>query len=142
MDKYFIITNIILFMIIFFMINYNWLYKKKEIIIFKEITKPYDLQKGLMFHKQKLPPRTGLLFNYGITKNVNFWMKNTYIPLDIIGLDENRKIVELVEEMVPLDTNLTLLRNIKYAIEVNAGTIKEMNLKKGEQIKLIKEKKR
>ena len=63
MDKYFIIANIILFMIIFFTINYNWLYKKKEIIIFKEITKPYDLQKGLMFRRHKLPPKTGLLLD-------------------------------------------------------------------------------
>ena len=75
------------------------------------------------------------------TKNVSFWMKNTYIPLDIIGLNEKYEIVELAENMVPLDTNLVQMNDIKFAIEVNAGTIKDMELDKGEKIKLIKEKK-
>jgi len=141
MEKYFLITNGILFIITIIMVIYLLFNRPKEIIIYKELTKPKDLMKGLMFVTKKLPKRTGLLFNYNKTKNVSFWMKNTYIPLDIIGLNEKYEIVELAENMVPLDTNLVQMNDIKFAIEVNAGTIKDMELDKGEKIKLIKEKK-
>lgn len=141
MEKYFLITNGILVIIIIIMVIYLLFNRPKEIIIYKEITTSKDLMKGLMFVKKKLPKRTGLLFNYNKTKNVSFWMKNTYIPLDIIGLNEKYEIVELAENMVPLDTNLVQMNDIKFAIEVNAGTIKDMELDKGEKIKLIKEKK-
>ena len=55
--------------------------------------------RGLMF-RESLPKDRGMLFTFPDPQHWTFWMKNTRIPLDIIWIDRNRKIVH-VERNVP-----------------------------------------
>ena len=78
---------------------------------------------------------------YSVVKNPSkFWMKNTYIPLDIIFINkhkDNYKIIGYLENMVPKSLESRgIQKKSKYAIEVNAGTIKHLNLKIGDVITL------
>jgi hypothetical protein len=55
---------------------------------------PEAKEKGLMF-RTELPPDRGMLFVFGETAPRSFWMKNTYIDLDIVFLDGDLKILKV-----------------------------------------------
>ena len=102
------------------------------------IKRAHDKKLGLMHRKDKLKKNHGLLFDYNRYGLFTFWMKNTYIPLEIICLDHNYKVVGVIENMKPKCTeSRTLDRPFRYAIEVNKGTSKKNNLKEGDYIEFI-----
>jgi uncharacterized membrane protein (UPF0127 family) len=84
-----------------------------------------DNQKnGLMYIKSPLPINAGALFTFDTSNYKSFWMKNTFIPLDIILLDENYKIVCIHTNTIPLnEQQLFCEHKILYAIETNAGYV-------------------
>ena len=57
---------------------------------------------GLMFRKA-LSPGSGMLFIYDAPRTVSFWMRNTYIPLDLVFLDQTGVIRHIHRNAVPLD---------------------------------------
>lgn len=57
---------------------------------------------GLMFRRD-LPAGTGMLFIYDAPRTVSFWMRNTYIPLDLVFLDQSGVIRHIHRNAVPLD---------------------------------------
>lgn len=58
--------------------------------------------RGLMF-RRKLDPGTGMLFIYDSPRAVSFWMRNTFIPLDLVFLDQTGTIRHIHRNAVPLD---------------------------------------
>ena len=97
-----------------------------------------DSQKarGLMF-REKLHLDGGMLFVYGYMLQLDFYMKNTLIPLDIAFLDNNFKIVD-IREMFPLDeTTVSSKKRAMYALEVNRGFFKRVGLSEGDTINFI-----
>ena len=58
-------------------------------------------EKGLMFRKN-LPDGQGMLFDFQREQDVSFWMKNTYIPLDMIFIRGNGRILRIAENAKPL----------------------------------------
>ena len=69
------------------------------------------------------------------------WMKNTFISLDVLFLDSQYKIIDYVENTIPhnLDS-ISINKKSRYIVELNSGTVKRMNLKKGKKLnfKIIK----
>jgi uncharacterized membrane protein (UPF0127 family) len=127
-----------LFIIILLLLSIYYRYEyfqgnKKYIKLIGTVDTPESRAKGLMFRAEPLPENSGLLFDYGgkAVKDA-FWMKNTHIPLDIIFIDQNKKVVGLLENMKPFDlTNRTINSEYYGAIEMNAGEIKKMNIQIG-----------
>jgi len=79
---------------------------------------------GLMFRKS-LPDKSGMLFVFPVEDIYSFWMKNTLIPLDMIWLDKNYKVVH-IKSWVPAcvtDDCPSYDPGVKamYVLEVNAG---------------------
>ena len=78
---------------------------------------------GLMFRKN-LDKNSGMLFVFDDEKNQTFWMKNTLIPLDIIFIDSNLKIVD-IKYADPCKKDpcavYTSSKPAKYVLEVNLG---------------------
>ena len=96
--------------------------RKKIITIDIEIAdNAYEREKGLMY-RHSLPDNAGMLFIFEQSGPLSFWMRNTYIPLDIIFADENRQIVTIQKNTKPLSyAQIPSKRNSKYVVEVNAG---------------------
>jgi uncharacterized membrane protein (UPF0127 family) len=81
----------------------------------------------------------GMLFTYPEPSVDSFWMKNTYIPLDFLFLDDDMKVTSVYENAVPHDehTHIKPARPMMYAIEINAGLVKKLGIKAGDY--LVKE---
>lgn len=89
---------------------------------------PEEQQQGLMF-RRSLEDRQGMLFVFPYEAIQSFWMKNTFIPLDMIHLDQTGKIVGIVENATPHDESSRSVGSpAKYVLEVNAFFAKKNNL--------------
>ena len=90
-------------------------------------------EKGLMFCKS-LSKNSGMLFKFPYAHHLRFWMKNTYIPLDIAFINDDGKILQ-IENMSPLSTRaVTSSYPCKYALEVNGGWFKKEYINVGDYI--------
>jgi hypothetical protein len=81
----------------------------------------------------------GMLFTFGFETNLPFWMKDTLIPLDMIWLDKNGKIVDI---QTATEINSTKIYQnqlpAQFVIELNANDSQKINLKIGDIIDLSK----
>ena len=86
-----------------------------------------------MNRKKALKNNEGMLFSYSKPQKIKMWMKNTYIPLDLLFLDNKFKVVDYKENLKPHDikTNYSSKVKCKYAIEINGNSIKKNNIKNG-----------
>ncbi len=101
-----------------------------KIKVEKALTKN-DRSFGLMFRK-KMPQDHGMLFVFPTEEIKGFWMKNTYIPLDIIYISSNKKVVSIVKNAIPLTAvSRRSLAPAKYVVEVNAGLSDEWKVTPG-----------
>ena len=97
-----------------------------------------DRNQGLMNVKDKLKDKHGLLFDYGRYVFQSFWMKNTLIPLDIIILDHKYKVLDFKKNAKIKSTKKIKFRQpFRYAIEMNAGSVKKHKIKIGSIINFI-----
>jgi uncharacterized membrane protein (UPF0127 family) len=92
--------------------------------------------RGLMF-REKLAENAGMIFIFEESKKRAFWMKNTYIPLDIAYID-SRGIINEIYTMKPLDYSIIYnsIKPARYALEVNAGWFKKNNISAGSKLEL------
>lgn len=94
----------------------------------------YETQRGLM-DRYTMKSNQGMLFIFTNTQPRSFYMKNTYIPLDIIYLDSDGKIVSFQENAKPLDeTSIPSQVPAKYVFEINGGMVQSLNLEIGDKI--------
>ena len=100
-----------------------------------EISKTeYETQRGLM-DRYSMESNQGMLFIFPDAQPRSFFMKNTYIPLDIIYLDSNGKIVSFQENAEPLnESSLPSHLPAKYVFEINGGMVQSLNLEIGDKI--------
>lgn len=93
---------------------------------------------GLMF-RHNLNRNAGMLFMFDIEGIYPFWMKNTLIPLDIIWLDKDKKIVDIKTALPCTHDPCPSLANSEqalYVLEINAGLSAKLNLHKGDTFTL------
>lgn len=91
---------------------------------------------GLMY-RESLAESAGMLFIWPEDASSSFWMKNTYISLDIIFIDSSSQVVFIAENTTPLSEDLiTPTSSFRYVLEVNAGFSADNGLSVGETIDL------
>ncbi|MCC3860230.1 DUF192 domain-containing protein [Pseudemcibacter aquimaris] len=112
-------------------------------IISKDNTYDFDIelalddshrQYGMMF-RTELPEMNGMLFIYDNKKRISMWMKNTFIPLDIIFVDEAGKIMRIEKMAQP--RSLSLIRSgglAKAVLEVNGGLADKLGIDVGDEL--------
>ncbi|MGW9687086.1 DUF192 domain-containing protein [Flagellimonas sp. 2504JD1-5] len=94
----------------------------------------YETQTGLMY-RDSMEEDQGMLFVFDDIAMHSFYMKNTEIPLDIIYIDENLKIVSFQKNAKPFDeTGLSSGVPVQYVLEINAGLSDKLGLSVGDSI--------
>jgi uncharacterized membrane protein (UPF0127 family) len=93
-------------------------------------------ERGLMFRRE-LAPDTGMLFIHDDMSPIAYWMKNTYIPLDILYFDDQRKLVSAQLNVLPCgeQTQCPIYPSAgpaQYVLEINAGLAESLRLKPGD----------
>jgi uncharacterized membrane protein (UPF0127 family) len=82
---------------------------------------PEQRSRGLMYRKE-LASYRGMLFLFDREEVQSFWMKNTYIPLDMVFIDGKLKVVGVVENAEPLTTSSRRVEASSiYVLEVRGG---------------------
>ncbi len=90
--------------------------------------------RGLMY-RDSMPANAGMLFVFDREDYQGFWMKNTYIALDILFVNANKEIVTIHANTTPLsEQNYASTGLALYVVEVNAGYCMQNNIKEGDSI--------
>jgi len=90
--------------------------------------------KGLMFRKE-LPEGRGMLFDFQREQEVSFWMENTYIPLDMIFIRGDGRILRIAENTEPLSTRIIPSGGpVRAVLEVIAGTARKLGIAPGDRV--------
>lgn len=99
---------------------------------------PAEREKGLMYVKE-LPEKSGMLFVFQKEEKLSFWMRNTFIPLDLVFIDKNLKVAGFVKNARILnDEPLTINKDAQYVLEINGGMADKYGIKEGQTVKIPK----
>ena len=96
---------------------------------------PEQMAQGLMY-RRTLAADAGMLFDYGDPQPIAMWMKNTFIPLDMIFIAKDGKVVDFHERAVPMSLD-TIESKVpaKAVMEVNAGTVARLGIQIGDTVR-------
>ena len=95
---------------------------------------PDEQSKGLMFRKE-LPEGQGMLFDFRRDQEATFWMKNTYVPLDMIFIRADGRIHRIAANTTPLSEALVSSGGpVRAVLEVVAGTAKKLGIAPGDRV--------
>ncbi len=93
-----------------------------------------EREKGLMFRKE-LPMGQGMLFDFHQDQEVSFWMENTYIPLDMIFIQGDGRILRIEQNAKPLSTKLIPSNGpVRAVLEVIGGTAAKLGIASGDKV--------
>jgi uncharacterized membrane protein (UPF0127 family) len=91
-------------------------------------------EKGLMYRKS-LPEGQGMLFDFQQDQEVGFWMKNTYIPLDMIFIRGDGRILRIAENTEPLSEKIVPSNGpVRAVLEVIGGTARKLGIAPGDRV--------
>ena len=91
-------------------------------------------QQGLMF-RRTLAPDAGMLFDYVTPTRITMWMKNTFIPLDMVFIGADGKVVDIAERAVPQsETIIPSKVPARAVLELNGGTVQRLGIKVGDVV--------
>jgi uncharacterized membrane protein (UPF0127 family) len=93
-----------------------------------------EINRGLMY-RPHMPEMAGMLFIFPREEVRSFWMKNTYISLDILFINDVQEIVTIQPNTQPLSTqSVPSYKPARYVVEVNAGFTSKYQIKEGDRI--------
>ena len=93
-----------------------------------------EREHGLM-NRRHLPDDQGMLFDFKAPQPVSMWMKNTYIPLDMIFIGQDGIVISVAENAVPLSEHIISSRGEALGVlEVNGGTAAKLGIKAGDAV--------
>lgn len=99
---------------------------------------PAEMAKGLM-HRESLGENEGMIFVFDKEAKYSFWMKNTLIPLDMIFINDDNKIVDILNAVPckeePCEHYIPKEKAV-YVLEVNNGFAQKHNIQIGEEVKI------
>ena len=95
---------------------------------------PEQRQRGLMY-RQDLAPDAGMLFVYASDGEIDMWMANTLLPLDMIFFAADGRIIKVAERTVPLsEATIGSDGPARGVLEVNGGTASRLGIRVGDRL--------
>lgn len=96
---------------------------------------PGERARGLM-HRKHMPADQGMLFDFHEDTQVMMWMKNTYIPLDMVFVSRQGVVTHVAANAVPFSEEIISSGGPAYAvIELNGGVAARIGLKPGDEVR-------
>ncbi|MEM8815112.1 MAG: DUF192 domain-containing protein [Pseudomonadota bacterium] len=93
-------------------------------------------RRGLMFVRE-LPPRSGMLFVYAKPAHLSMWMKNTFIPLDMLFVRDDGVVASVETDTEPQSLrSVSAKEPVNYVLELNAGITRELGIGPGNRLLL------
>lgn len=95
---------------------------------------PEEQAYGLMYVRD-LPESTGMLFLFPDDQTLSFWMKNTYVPLDMVFLARDGRIINIAANTPPL--SLDPVRSTapgRAVLEIKGGMAEKLGLRPGDRV--------
>ncbi len=90
--------------------------------------------RGLMF-RRFMPQDRGMLFDFKTEQPIMMWMRNTYIPLDMIFIARDGRVINVAENTEPMSERTIASAAPAFAVlELNAGVTRKIGLKAGDRI--------
>lgn len=88
-----------------------------------EIAKTEQQQEQGLMYRKSMPKNNGMLFLFNPAKKIAMWMKNTYISLDMLFIDNNGKIIYIMKNAAPNSLNTISAGDamVSAVLELNAG---------------------
>ncbi len=94
-----------------------------------------ERSRGLMY-RTAMAPDAGMIFEYDTPQQINIWMKNTVLPLDIVYVDRNGRVINVAPNAKPYSLDLIPSDGPALAaIEFNAGTAARIGLASGDTVR-------
>jgi|TARA_A100001391_G_scaffold183224_1_gene150232 hypothetical protein len=95
---------------------------------------PEETSRGLMF-REELGPDAGMLFDFVEERPTSFWMQNTLIPLDMLFIKADGRIVRIHENAKPMDTTpIPSGEPVRFVLEIPGGRSAELGLEAGARL--------
>lgn len=96
--------------------------------------KPAERERGLMY-RQSLAADAGMLFDFGEDRMVSMWMKNTFIPLDMLFITRDGAVVTIAHDTVPqsLDS-ISSGRPVRAVLEIRGGEAARQGIVPGARV--------
>ena len=97
----------------------------------------WETTRGLM-HRNSMVEDMGMIFVFDGDEPRRFWMRNTFIPLDMVFVRSDGRVDSFVENAAPrTDTGRSSAGPARYVIELNAGEVARMGLQPGSRAEII-----
>ena len=98
---------------------------------------PEERQRGLMF-REHMEDDHAMLFLFPDEKQRSFWMKNTYIPLDMLFIQSDRSILGIVENAEPrTTTGRSVPGDSQFVLEINGGLARARGIMARQEVRFV-----
>jgi hypothetical protein len=96
---------------------------------------PEEKALGLMF-RTSVPERTGMLFPYPAPQELTMWMRNTYVPLDMVFIRADGVVHRIVARTEPMSEKVIASEgNVSAVLELAAGAAQRLGLEPGDRVR-------
>jgi uncharacterized protein len=95
---------------------------------------PAQRSQGLMF-RESLDDDRGMLFDFGKSQRATMWMRNTYVPLDMLFIDEGGQITQIAANTQPLSDAVIASREpVRAVLELRGGISAKLGIRPGDRV--------
>ena len=95
---------------------------------------PQERAAGLM-HRRELAADHGMIFDFGAEQDVLMWMRNTYLPLDMLFIDSTGAIRHIARRTTPLsERTISSQVPVRYVLEINGGLADKLGIAIGDTV--------
>jgi len=116
--------------------GHAWVIFDSDTVVAEVARTPEERERGLMY-RESLPNGTGMLFVFTDAQIRSFWMRNTFIPLDIAYLDAELQVVDIQSMEPQTEESHPSGQPAMFALEVPRGWFQEMEIRVGARARVV-----
>jgi len=100
-----------------------------------EVASTWERRAQGLQHRRTLAADAGMLFDYKVNRPVTMWMKNTYLPLDMLFIDAAGRVAHVARNTEPFSlTPIPSGQPVRAVLELNAGTAQRLDIRPGDRV--------